>query len=61
MTATNGKLGSSIINVLINEIGKENVVGIVKTPEKDVRESGFNWNIGRNGLYSEPNLEYIDT
>ena len=27
VTAANGQLGSAIINVLINEIGKEKVVG----------------------------------
>lgn len=147
VTAANGQLGSSIVNELIKEIGKENVVGIVRTPEKashlgieirkgdynsredfnsalkgidsillvsgmddpqkriqqhrnvieaakqngvrkvvytsiigdagktafspivksnrqtekDVRESGLNWTIGRNGIYIEPDLEYIDT
>lgn len=28
--------------------------------EKDVRESGLEWVIGRNGIYIEPDLEYID-
>jgi NAD(P)H dehydrogenase (quinone) len=147
VTAANGQLGSSIVNELIKEIGRENVIGIVRTPEKashlgievrkgdynsredfnaalkgidsvllisgmddpqkriqqhrnvieaakqngikkivytsiigneeetafspivksnrqtekDVRESGLNWVIGRNGIYIEPDLEYIDT
>ena len=147
VTAANGQLGSSIVNELIKEIGKENVIGIVRTPEKashleievrkgdynsredfnaslkgidsvilisgmdepqkriqqhrnvieaakrngvkkivytsiigdteetafspivksnrqteeDVKESGLNWVIGRNGIYIEPDLEYIDT
>ena len=147
VTAANGKLGSSIVNELIKEIGQENVIGIVRTPEKashlrievrkgdynnredfnsslkgidsvilisgmddpqkriqqhrnvieaakqngvkkivytsiigdeeetafspivksnrqtekDVKESGLNWVIGRNGIYIEPDLEYIDT
>ena len=145
VTAGNGKLGSSILNELKNVIGEENVIGIVRTPEKashlgievrkgdynsredfntalkgidsvllisgmdnpenriqqhrnvieaakqngvkkivytsivgdeeqtafsivrsnrqtekDVRESGLNWVIGRNGIYIEPDLEYID-
>ena len=34
VTAANGQLGSSIVNELIKEIGKENVIGIVRTPEK---------------------------
>jgi NAD(P)H dehydrogenase (quinone) len=147
VTAANGQLGSSIVNELIKEIGMENVIGIVRTPEKashlgievrkgdynsredfnaalkgidsvllisgmddpqkriqqhrnvieaakqngvkkivytsiigdeeetafspivksnrqtekDVQESGLNWVIGRNGIYIEPDLEYIDT
>ena len=147
VTAANGQLGSSIVNELLVEIGKQNVIGIVRTPEKaahlgievrkgdynsredfnaalqgtdavllisgmddpqkriqqhrnvidaakqngvnkivytsiigdeektafspivrsnrqtekDVRESGLNWVIGRNGIYIEPDLEYIET
>ena len=147
VTAANGQLGSSIVNQLKSVIGEENVIGIVRTPEKashlgikirkgdynsredfndalngvdsvllvsgmdnpenriqqhrnvieaakqnsvtkivytsivgdeketafspivksnrqtekDVRESGLNWVIGRNGIYIEPDLEYIDT
>jgi NAD(P)H dehydrogenase (quinone) len=29
--------------------------------EKDIRNSGMQWAIGRNGLYIEPDLEYIET
>lgn len=147
VTAANGQLGSSIVNELIKEIGRENVIGIVRTPEKashlgievrkgdynsredfiaalkgidsvllisgmddpqkriqqhrnvieaakkngvkkivytsiigdeeetafspivksnrqtekDLRESGLNWVIGKNGIYIEPDLEYINT
>jgi len=146
VTSANGQLGSSIIKHLINEIGKENVIGIARTPEKanhpgieikkgdynsrhefdaalkgvdtvllvsgldepqkrieqhrnvietakvngvkkmvytsvigdeektafspvvqsnrqteiDIRNSGLDWVIGRNGIYIEPDLEYID-
>jgi len=28
--------------------------------EEDVQNSGLNWVIGRNGIYIEPDLEYID-
>lgn len=28
--------------------------------EKDIRESGLDWVIGRNGIYIEPDVEYID-
>ncbi len=147
VTAANGQLSSSIINELKKKIRKENVIGIVRTPEKashlgievrkgdytnredfdsalkgidavlllsgsgepqkriqqhrnvieaakqnavkkivytsivgdenettfspivrsnrqteeDVKESGMRWVIGRNGIYIEPDLEYIDT
>ncbi|MGB5580527.1 MAG: SDR family oxidoreductase [Woeseia sp.] len=29
--------------------------------EKDVRDSGLEWVIGRNGIYIEPDVEYIET
>lgn len=29
--------------------------------EEDVRNSGMNWAIGRNGIYIEPDIEYIET
>jgi len=29
--------------------------------EKDVQASGLEWVIGRNGIYIEPDIEYIDT
>jgi NAD(P)H dehydrogenase (quinone) len=29
--------------------------------EQDVRESGLDWSIGRNGIYIEPDVEYIAT
>ena len=29
--------------------------------EEDVRSSGLEWVIGRNGIYIEPDIEYIDT
>lgn len=147
VTAANGQLGSSIVHELMKTIGKEQVIGIVRTPEKaahldielrkgdynsredfnaalkgidavvlisgkddpqkriqqhrnvieaakqngvrkivytsiigdeeetafspivrsnrqtekDVRASGLNWVIGRNGIYIEPDLEYIET
>ncbi|SIS67903.1 NAD(P)H dehydrogenase (quinone) [Zobellia uliginosa] len=146
VTSASGQLGASVVRQLINEIGKENVVGIARTPEKaahlgveirkgdynsrqdfdaalkgidtvllvsgmddpekriqqhrnvieaakqngvqkivytsivgdetntafspivksnrqtevDIKESGLEWAIGRNGIYIEPDLEYID-
>lgn len=147
VTSASGQLGSAIVKQLIKEIGKDNVIGIARTPEKakhlgveirkgdynnrpdfdkalqgvdavllvsgmdepqkriqqhrnvieaaksngvkkvvytsivgdehntafspvvksnrqtekDVQESGLQWVIGRNGIYIEPDLEYIDT
>lgn len=29
--------------------------------EQDIKESGLEWSIGRNGLYIEPDVEYIET
>ncbi|MGR5261827.1 SDR family oxidoreductase [Vibrio astriarenae] len=29
--------------------------------EQDVRESGLDWVIGRNGIYIEPDLEYVES
>ncbi len=29
--------------------------------EEDVKESGMAWAIGRNGIYIEPDVEYVDT
>lgn len=29
--------------------------------EKDVQASGLDWSIGRNGIYIEPDVDYIDT
>jgi len=32
-----------------------------RTTEKDVRASGLRWAIGRNGIYIEPDVEYMET
>ena len=34
VTSANGKLGSAIVKQLIVEMGKENVIGIARIPEK---------------------------
>ncbi len=47
-------------------IGDENATAfnlVVKSnrqTEKDIQASGLQWAIGRNGIYIEPDLEYID-
>ncbi|MBU2020073.1 MAG: SDR family oxidoreductase [Bacteroidetes bacterium] len=48
VTSANGKLGSTIVKHLISEIGKENVIGIARTPEKaqflgiEIRKGDYN-------------------
>ncbi|MEZ6137564.1 MAG: SDR family oxidoreductase [Pirellulaceae bacterium] len=37
------------------------VVQSNRQTELDIRSSGLNWVIGRNGIYIEPDIEYIDT
>ncbi len=37
------------------------VVRSNRQTEADVRDSGLAWAIGRNGIYIEPDVEYIDT
>lgn len=49
---------------IIGDEGKTAFGPIVRSnrqTEKDVKESGLNWVIGRNGIYIEPDLEYLDT
>jgi NAD(P)H dehydrogenase (quinone) len=36
------------------------VVQSNRQTEADVRESGLDWAIGRNGIYIEPDVEYVD-
>ena len=48
VTTASGQLGSAIIKALIQEIGKENVIGIARTPKKaahlgvEVRKGDYN-------------------
>ncbi|RMA64787.1 SDR family oxidoreductase [Ulvibacter antarcticus] len=62
VTSASGKLGSSIIRQLINEISSDNVIGIARTPEKakhlgiEVREGDYN-----NRVHFDKALEGIDT
>ncbi len=37
------------------------IIASNRQTEQDVRESGLDWAIGRNGIYIEPDVEYIDT
>ena len=48
VTSASGKLGAEIVQNLINEIGKENVIGIARTTKKaehlgiEIREGDYN-------------------
>jgi NAD(P)H dehydrogenase (quinone) len=37
------------------------IVASNRQTEEDIRKSGLKWAIGRNGLYIEPDLEYLET
>lgn len=37
------------------------IVASNRQTEEDVRNSGLDWAIGRNGIYIEPDLEYVET
>ncbi len=37
------------------------IVQSSRQTEADIRASGLNWIIGRNGIYIEPDIEYIDS
>lgn len=50
-TSIIGKAGSSTFDVIV----KSN-----RQTEKDIQESGIDWAIGRNGLYIEPDVEYME-
>lgn len=50
-TSIIGKNGSSTFDAIV----KSN-----RQTEKDIQESGLKWSIGRNGLYIEPDVEYVD-
>jgi len=39
----------------------DTIVQSNRQTEKDIQESGLEWAIGRNGLYIEPDVEYIDS
>lgn len=51
-TSIFGKEGISTFDAIVNSN---------RQTEKDIRESGLEWSIGRNGLYIEPDVEFIET
>jgi NAD(P)H dehydrogenase (quinone) len=50
-TSIVGKPGDSLFDAIVNSN---------RQTEQDIQSSGIEWSIGRNGLYIEPDLEYID-
>ncbi len=44
-----------------NKSGFKPIVKSNRQTEADIRASGLDWAIGRNGIYIEPDLEYLDT
>jgi len=53
-----------VYSSIIGAEGKSTFDAIVQSnrqTEQDIRESGLEWSIGRNGLYIEPDLEYIES
>lgn len=48
---------------IIGKSGSTNFDAIVESnrqTEQDIQDSGLQWSIGRNGLYIEPDIEYIE-
>lgn len=37
------------------------IIASNRQTEQDIQDSGLDWAIGRNGIYIEPDIEYIDT
>lgn len=63
VTAACGNLGTAIIQRIIGGETDNDFSPIVKSnrqTEEDVKNSGLQWAIGRNGLYIEPDLDYLD-
>ncbi|MFC2101206.1 NAD(P)H-binding protein [Bacteroidota bacterium] len=50
-TSIFGKEGDSSFDAIVNSN---------RQTEKDIQKSGLEWSIGRNGLYIEPEIEYIE-
>jgi len=42
------------------DFGFSPIVASNRQTEADIRSSGLNWAVGRNGLYIEPDVEYIE-
>ena len=56
-------VGKIVYSSIIGADGRSTFDAIVQSnrqTEHDIKESGLEWSIGRNGLYIEPDVEYIE-
>ncbi|QIE59103.1 NAD(P)H-binding protein [Rasiella rasia] len=62
--AIGNRLKKIVYTSIVGEEEKNAFSPVVKSnrqTEKDIQNSGLQWAIGRNGIYIEPDLEYIKT
>lgn len=62
--AADARVKKIVYTSIIGKHGDSSFDPIVKSnrqTEKDIQESGLEYAIGRNGLYIEPDIEYIET
>lgn len=62
--AREAKVRKLVYSSIIGVDGRSMFDAIVQSnrqTEKDIRDSGLDWAIGRNGLYIEPDVEYMET
>jgi NAD(P)H dehydrogenase (quinone) len=56
-------VGKMVYTRIFGEVGETSFSPIIasnRRTEEDIKSSGLQWVIGRNGLYIEPDLEYMD-
>lgn len=56
-------VGKIVYSSIVGDDGRSTFDAIVQSnrqTEQDIKESGLKWSIGRNGLYIEPDVEYIE-
>ena len=64
LAATDAGVKKIVYTSVIGEVsgsGFSPVVASNRQTEEDIKNSGMQWVIGRNGLYIEPDVEYIET
>ena len=61
--AKQNKVQKIVYTSVVGDKNKTSFAPIIESnrqTEEDIKKSGLDWSIGRNGLYIEPDLEYID-